>query len=327
MVTEDNNYVLAVNPTPPMHDVLMLYYQDKNKETEEGLVIYKDYGLTVRQEMLIIPEEIQSLVARLDKEIKEPVSKVNTSQFDVKNPLTPHEWKLWHDVVSATKGHGFMQVLPVGYASNQPFKNNLLHILPNKGEGWGRFKIPLGTMINLREEYYKKENKRVYEETQKKREEEAKNTESLTEAEKEMNEEMKKQEDLVNEHIYKYSSKNIFRLVEYDFPHCVCILDSNPSDNSLFADFMKISEELNLEKHENCGITIILHSKWMFAAPLTTPYTTLENGIKLFVDPFSYGGIMNFHIKQHEWPQSAGIHVDAESSKFKKNILISNFYL
>lgn len=98
----------------------------------------------------------------------------------------------------------------------------------------------------------------------------------------------------------------------------MCILDSNPSDSSLVTDYMKISEELEFEKVKNLGITIILHTNWMFVAPLMTPYTKMENGMDLFIDPFSYGGIMNFHISKKEWPQTAGI--DPEASSVIKNL-------
>lgn len=84
---------------------------------------------------------------------------------------------------------------------------------------------------------------------------------------------------------------------------------------------MKVCDELELDKARNIGITIILHKDWMFVAPLTCPYMNMENGMSLFVDPFAYGGILNIHIKEHDWPQAAGIEIPKDSvlEIFKKS--------
>lgn len=301
----DNNYVLAVHPEPPMQDVLMIFQHDPDN-VEDDVIIYKDYGLTDRIPKIEIPEEIQNYINDQELLFRNNRSSLRCKEIDICNPLTSQEWKIWYETIVATKGHGFLQILPEGFRSNQSFKNNLLQVLPKRRKDWGNFNPTLDTMITLREEYYKKENKRVFDEKQKRKDEESKKEESLLlETEKKHLEDLAKEEDLQNEHIYKFSSKNIFRLKEYQFDHCVCILDSNPSENSLMTDFMKICEELELDKMKNLGLTVILNRRWMFVTTLKYPYTVMENGLSLFVDPFSYGGIMNIHKKQHEWPQTA----------------------
>jgi hypothetical protein len=125
-----------------------------------------------------------------------------------------------------------------------------------------------------------------------------------------LSEEKAKEEDLKNEHIYTFAKENLFQLPEFDFPHYVCLIDSTPSENSLITDFMKIAEHLQLEEIRNLGISVLLNEKWMFVSTLSKPYLQMENGLDLFVDPFSYGGIMNVHIKKHAWPQTAGIGVE-----------------
>ena len=301
----DNNYILAVHPEPPMQDVLMIFQNDP-EVSEEDVIIYKDYGLSDRIPKIDIPEEMQNYITDQELLFRNNRSSLRWKEIDITNPLSPQEWRIWYETIVATKGHGFLQILPVGFRSNQAFKNNLLQVLPKRRKDWGNFNPTLDTMITLREEYYKKENKRVFDEKQRKKEEESKKEENLLlEAEKKHLEDLAKEEDLQNEHIYKFSSKNIFKLKEYKFDHCVCILDSNPSENSLMTDFLKISEELNLEKMKQLGLTIILNRRWMFVTTLKYPYTIMENNLSLFVDPFSYGGIMNIHKKKHEWPQTA----------------------
>lgn len=164
-------------------------------------------------------------------------------------------------------------------------------------------------MVSLREQFYIKENKRLYNEDQKRKDMDQKATKDpLAEAEQHAELERRKLEDAKNEHIYKFSKQSLFTLPEYDFPHYVCIFDK-PSDNSLVTDYLKISDELGLESLRNLGVTIIIHERYMFVTTLSQPYVQMENGLDLFVDGFSYGGIMNIHTKKLGWPQTAGIDV------------------
>lgn len=317
-----NDYILAVHPEPPMQDVLMLFQFDPEL-VEEETIIYKDYGLAERLPLTEVPEDLQTYVDQENMKIKTQPSPLKSKEIDILSPLLPIEWKLWYDIITATKGHGFLQILPVGYRSSQAFKNNLMQILPKKDKEWKTFHPPIDTMISLREDLYKKENKRIFNENQKRMERlEKLKKDPVADEERKRLEEEQKEADVKNEPIYKFSKHNIFTLPEYDFPHCVCILDSEPSDNSLVTDYMKICEELGLAEHKNLGVTILLNEKWMFVATLSKPYMKMENGLDLFVDAFSYGGIMNIHIKKHGWPQTASIDVeDNKHLSLLENIL------
>ena len=313
VVTDEDGYVLAVHPSPPMHDVLMLYYQ--GKIPDEDILPYKDYGIATRTANVDIPHELIDQVQKLEQPFARPVSNINTSQFDITNPLTQAEWERWYDLVVTTKGHGFLQVLPVGHAANQPFKTNLIQVLPKKESAWKQFQIPIDKMITQREKFYKSEQTRVADEDIQRRREEDKQEEiPKSDIELEAEAEQMRLEAAKNEHIYTYATKNVFKLAEYDFPHLVCMLDGNPKDSRIGSDYMKVCDELQLEKARDIGLTIILHQNWMFVAPLTDPYITMENGLDLFIDPFAYAGIMNIHVKgRYEWPQAAGIDLDENS--------------
>lgn len=305
----DHNYALFVHPEPPMQDVLMLLQYDPALK-EEDVINYKDYGLTERLSLTKIPEEMANYVSTEENKVEIPRSPLNSTEVDITEPLTPQEWKLWFDIVVATKGHGYLQILPVGYRSSHAFSANLIHIVPKKTRDWGNFESPLDQMISIREQFYKKENKRLFDEGQSKKEREAKSSKfSVTDEDKELQEKLQKEEEERNEHIYKFSKENIFKLPEFDFPHYVCILDSKPSENSLMTDFQKICEELDLENIPSIGITVLLNEKWMFVSTLSQPYMQMENNLDLFIEPFSYAGILNIHTKEKSWPQTAGIDV------------------
>jgi plasmid maintenance system killer protein len=312
VTTFDNNYSLCVHPEPPMQDVLILFQYDPDC-VQDHVISFKDFGLTDRLECTEIPEDMEAFIELQEGKIEIPRSSLNSTEIDITNPITGMEWKLWYDIVVATKGHGFLQILPVGYKSSYAFSKNMMHIIPKKVRDWGYSTVALDNMISIREEYYKKENKRLFDENQKRKEHESKQTKDpINEAMYKEQEEKQKLEDIKNEHIYRFSKQSIFCLPEYDFPHFVCILDAKPSDNSLVTDYMKISDELGLENLRKLGITILINEKWMFVTLLSQPYMQLENGVDLFIDPFAYGGILNIHTKNLAWPQTAGIDVNHE---------------
>lgn len=312
VTTFDNNYSLCVHPEPPMQDVLMLFQYDPTL-IEDHVIYFRDFGLTERLELTEVPEDMETYIAEQEMKIEIPRSSLNSTEINITNPLTTMEWKLWYDIVVATKGHGFIQILPVGYKSSYAFSSNLMHIVPKKVRDWGDSSVALDKMISIREEYYKKENKRLFDENQKRKEVDSKKVKDpIGEAEHLEHEEKQKLEDAKNEHIYRFSKQSIFALPEFDFPHFVCILDAKPSDNSLVTDYMKISDELGLENLKNIGVTILINEKWMFVTLLSQPYMQLQNGADLFIEPFAYGGIQNIHTKVHTWPQTAGIDVENE---------------
>lgn len=114
----------------------MLFQQDPSLK-EEDVIIYKDFGLAERLPWTDIPEDKINYVTEQEEKIEIPRSPLNSCEIDIVNPLTPSEWKLWYDIVVATKGHGFLQILPVGYRSSQAFKTNLMHIIPKKKWDFG----------------------------------------------------------------------------------------------------------------------------------------------------------------------------------------------
>eukprot|EP00344_Euplotes_crassus_P006364 CAMPEP_0197017714 /NCGR_PEP_ID=MMETSP1380-20130617/79693_1 /TAXON_ID=5936 /ORGANISM="Euplotes crassus, Strain CT5" /LENGTH=615 /DNA_ID=CAMNT_0042444845 /DNA_START=516 /DNA_END=2363 /DNA_ORIENTATION=- len=311
--TFDDNYSLYVHPEPPIQEVMMIFQSDPELE-DDDFQNYRDFGLVERLPMTKIPEEMESYVKTEEAKVSINRSPLKSAEIDITNPLTSYEWKLWYHIVSTTKGYGFLQILPVGYRSSSAFSANLLHVAP-KTKSWGKFESPLDKLISLRKEYYIKENTRLFEEKQKKDKTVAGNN-ALSQTDKQHQEELKKQEEMQNEHIYRFSKDNIFKLPEFDFPHFVCILEGEPSDSSLVADYLKICDELNLGELQRLGVTIIITKEWMFVATLSQPYMKIENDLDLFIDPFSYAGILNIHIKDHSWPQTAGIDVKDQITSY-----------
>lgn len=51
---------------------------------------------------------------------------------------------------------------------------------------------------------------------------------------------------------------------------------------------------------------IILHTKFLFVAPLLRPYVSIKER-DLYVDALAYLGIFTLPVLKKEWPQTAGI--------------------
>lgn len=87
----------------------------------------------------------------------------------------------------------------------------------------------------------------------------------------------------------------MLKLEEYDFPHCVFVFDTTPSEISIKQSYHKCIEHLKIEKMEHVGMTILLTTQYLFIATLSDPYVKDEAGDAYFMDPLGYAGIMNLH--------------------------------
>lgn len=105
---------------------------------------------------------------------------------------------------------------------------------------------------------------------------------------------------------------------EYRFPHCVFPLGNTELNaEGLKYGYNKMANWLGLSKKTHIGVTLIVTPKWMFLAPLERPYhyeteqeipgADLENGVPVYLDGFSFGGIMNIQTVTQKWPATAGI--------------------
>jgi hypothetical protein len=64
---------------------------------------------------------------------------------------------------------------------------------------------------------------------------------------------------------------------------------------------------LQLRSRQEVGITVIVSPKWMFVGLLTNPYTTNSNGSPVFLDGFSFSGLVSLQTVDKTWPCTAGL--------------------
>jgi hypothetical protein len=109
---------------------------------------------------------------------------------------------------------------------------------------------------------------------------------------------------------------NFFILDEFNFPHAVALHESALKAEPLIATYRKCYMMLNLDRHADVGITIIVTPKWMFVATLTGPYTQ-HNGMPVYVDGYAYTGIINVQNTERDWPATAGLVEKTELTPFE----------
>lgn len=115
-------------------------------------------------------------------------------------------------------------------------------------------------------------------------------------------------------------------LPEYQFDHCVyTITESNLTEEGLVYGYNKCAGFLKLKQRPDIGLTVIIAQKWMFAAILAQPYTKNSNGHPVFLDGFSFAGLVSLQTVSSVWPATAGLHNDEISilEAFEKSTYIA----
>ena len=100
-------------------------------------------------------------------------------------------------------------------------------------------------------------------------------------------------------------------LPEYQFDHCVySITESNLTEEGLIYGYNKCASFLRLKQRPDIGLTMIVSAKWIFAAVLAGPYTNCSNGNPVYLDGFSFTGLVSLQTVYSKWPATAGLEDD-----------------
>jgi len=103
-------------------------------------------------------------------------------------------------------------------------------------------------------------------------------------------------------------------LPEYQFDHCVySITETNLTEESLVYGYNKCMTFLRLKERPDIGLTVIISGEWMFASVLAAPYTKNANNHPVFLDGFSFAGLVSLQTVTSVWPATAGLEDDEPS--------------
>mmetsp|Transcript_21639 Transcript_21639/g.20755 ORF Transcript_21639/g.20755 Transcript_21639/m.20755 type:complete len:146 (+) Transcript_21639:882-1319(+) len=144
----------------------------------------------------------------MEKEDEEN-TKLRQLEIDIKSPLSQIDWKNLCDVVNEVQGLAWLQILPVGQKSSQPFQFNMVHVLPNS-------KIPFSSLtmdvlISNKTAFLKAQQDSLKEED---KQQVDKRSSKMSEKQKEQN-------------------ASIITLEEFKFPHAIFLLESTFTENLL----------------------------------------------------------------------------------------------
>ena len=101
-----------------------------------------------------------------------------------------------------------------------------------------------------------------------------------------------------------FDQKKSFKIEEFDFPHLLYSLSRDTFHASnISAHIRKLFKKLDITNQNGKGAILILHTTYIFACPLTSPYNYYNN-IPMFADPEFFAGIFCLPAIETVWPQT-----------------------
>lgn len=89
-------------------------------------------------------------------------------------------------------------------------------------------------------------------------------------------------------------ASGLLMIPDYQFDHAVYMLtESKLSEEGLTFGYNKCKGFLRLKQRPDVGLTVIVSPKWMFVGVLTQPYTVNSNGCPVYLDGFSFAGLVS----------------------------------
>jgi len=64
---------------------------------------------------------------------------------------------------------------------------------------------------------------------------------------------------------------------------------------------------LRLRVRPEIGFTVLVTPKWMFVGVITQPYTLTAKGYPVYLDGFSFAGLVSLQNSTPKWPATAGL--------------------
>lgn len=152
-----DDYLLVSHPYPQIEGEMLIFQPNADDKCDKDLLVYRDYSLKKRNKYFN-PRYQLSAAQKKEKEEKMMTStKLQCLEIASDDPLSPCDWKHMATIVQEASAITWVQILPVGQKSSQPFQFNSIHVLPSAKIPF--HKIPLDTMIADRINYIKKREK------------------------------------------------------------------------------------------------------------------------------------------------------------------------
>lgn len=103
-------------------------------------------------------------------------------------------------------------------------------------------------------------------------------------------------------------SKGLFMISEFNFDHvCYELSESQTNESGLQYAYNLCRDFLRLKTRPEVGLTVIVFTKWLFVGVITQPYCVSSHGYPVYLDGFSFAGLVSLQNPVPEWPATAGL--------------------
>ena len=288
-------YFLSAHPYPKIDGEMFILKPKKQDQGSKDAITYRDYSLRKRIEnsgggMTEGRKTMRSKDAEDQPKHIEPEAKLQCLDIDLENPLSREEWNNFVQVVEATQGLGWFQILPVGQKSSMPYQFNMLHCLPSKNIPCERLPIDVffANQVSLQRKKERQHNSAVRYDP----------------------------EQLANmtarEHLeQKALDVGLIMIPEFQFDHVFYALNQenllNDPATQMAEIYSRCCEFLRLSTRPNVGITVIVSPRWFFLCILTQPYCQSPSGNPVYLDGFDFAGLVSLQQIDETWPATAGL--------------------
>lgn len=116
----ESKFYLVSHPYPQIEGELLIFQPKKDDQSEEDLIVYRDYSLRKRIQTTekAVGSSIKKKMSKADLEID---ARLQCLEIDNDNPISNIEWRNFATVIKEVSGLGWFQILPTGQKSSQPF--------------------------------------------------------------------------------------------------------------------------------------------------------------------------------------------------------------
>jgi len=297
-IVEDlgDNYYLSFHPNPLYEGQCVLfndnYEQYKEKfglpegvEEEDGPQIgLIDYSLVERKENSKPVGENPS-VLRSKLKAEDSKTLINKAEISLYDPLTGQDWLKAYKVVSETDSIAFLQLLPVGQRNFRALANGVINIVPRKFllQEYKNFGISPQSNVQDQALPFEKAFSKAIEDNSKKPKFAGGHTDET------------------------------LALGSLPFKHRLAPVDPKGDALAFKQLYIGLVQKLtnDYKNIEKLGINIVLSSKWLLVAPLTSPYL-VQKTTPIYLDPLAWIGYVAVPELKHVWPQTGKLELNVE---------------
>ena len=104
---------MVSHPYPQIEGELLIFQPKKDDQSEEDLIVYRDYSLRKRIQTTekAVGSSIKKKMSKADLEID---ARLQCLEIDNDNPISNIEWRNFATVIKEVSGLGWFQILPTG---------------------------------------------------------------------------------------------------------------------------------------------------------------------------------------------------------------------